>query len=332
MSYDIRCARHVNKGHLRRLRSGNPVFPRFRRHSGMTAAEAGIGRDRPWTVLVNPAAGRRGRDSDAVMTALAAEGVKATRYVPPTPEEGRKIARDLADTPAVVAVLGGDGTVHNIGTQLIGKNAWLAVLPGGTENLVCRSTGTPDGTADAVRHLLAARPVRWDVGMLGNHEFIGMAGVGLDGEVCARTELAWKGAGGRVAYVIATLGMLVSRPATFSLDWEGGSAAGIQQVVFSNTPRYGGGLLMNPAAVPHDGKLGMAIFPWRGRLARLGQFLPLFPPLKTLDFLGPNRYSVIRAAIEGPGNLPAQADGEPMTVTNPVVTVKPAALWMLCSC
>jgi diacylglycerol kinase family enzyme len=297
----------------------------------MTAAESGSGRDRPWTVLVNPAAGRKGRDSDAVMAVLKAEGVRATRHLPASREEGKRIARDLAASAAVVAILGGDGTVHNVGSQLIGKTAWLAVLPGGTENLVCRSAGTPGDTVAAVRHLLDARPVRWDVGMLGDREFIGIAGIGLDGEVCRRTEIAWKGAGGRAAYVFATMGMLASRPALFSMRWDDGSTTMVQQAVFSNTHRYGGGLLMNPDAVPHDGKLDVAVFPWKGRLARLGQFLPLFPPLKSLDFLGPRRHRAARIVIEGPDGLPAQVDGEPFTVTNPVVSIKPDALWMLCS-
>ncbi len=296
---------------------------------GMVDPESGLGRSRPWEVLVNQRAGRKGRAARAVEGALRQAGVAARFHVPQTPEEGRRIAWDLSRQNVVVAALGGDGTVNDIGSQLVGGKAWLAMLPGGTENLMCRSAGFPTHPVKAVERLLTARAVRWDVGRLGHRVFLGLAGVGLDGEICERAEGVLREQLGQMVYWLAALGQVPLKPKTYSVKWNSSGLAEVQQVVFSNVPLYGGGLIMNADAAPTDGWLDMAVFPWKGYGARLGQFLSLLPVSWARKFPGPVRARVKQAHLEAKGRLPAHVDGEPFLVENPSISIYPEALWVL---
>lgn len=306
------------------------VTPEAPSSRGFSAGETRRGRDRPWVVVVNRRAGGRGRALRAVESVLREAGVPVRVCVPGDREEGERMAREHANRDVVVGVLGGDGTVNLIGSQLVGGNAWLAVLPGGRGNLVCRSAGTPARPAAAVRHLLDAPPRRWDVGSLGGHRFIGIAGVGFDGAVCARAEGKWKQIVGQPVYGFAALAELAARPALFSARWKTGSLSRVHQIVVGNVHMYAlKGLRVNPDAVPTDGLLNVAVFGWRGAALRPLQFLSVMPVPGAGLLPGPDRAAVTELVVEAPGDLPAEVDGEPITVRNPVIAVEPAALWVL---
>ena len=86
---------------------------------------------------------------------------------------------------------------------------------------------------------------------------------------------------------------------------------------------------MNADAAPTDGWLDMAVFPWKGYGARLGQFMSLLPVSWARKFPGPVRARVKQAHLEAKGRLPAHVDGEPFLVENPSISIYPEALWVL---
>ncbi|MCH7760758.1 hypothetical protein IIA15_05065, partial [candidate division TA06 bacterium] len=221
-------------------------------------------------------------------------------------------------------------TVNDIGAQLVGGNAWLAMLPGGTENLMCRSAGSPAADAGAaVEHLLQAKPVRWDVGVLGDRLFFGIAGIGFDAQICARAEGVWRQRLGQVMYWLAAAAQVPRKPQRYTLKWPGGQLSGVHEAIFSNVNRYGGGLVVNAQADPTDGWLDLAVFPWTGYLGRVGQFLTLLPWSWAKKFPGPARFRIQRAEINAEESLWAHVDGEPFLVRNPSLSLRAGALWVL---
>jgi len=281
-------------------------------------------------VIVNADAGRRGRDASAVVAALRAAGARVTLRRARTRLEGFRLCRALAPRRVVVAVLGGDGTVNNAAVGLLGGRAWLAPLPGGTENLLCRELGLPGDAAAAALRLLRGRVARRDVGVLGGRPFVVMAGIGFDGEVAALATPAWKRALGGVAAHLwhAAWQLALLRPRMFAVSWLRRTRGGIHQVVFSNGPRYGGGLVLSPGADPADGRLDVAVLPWRGRVARLAQLASLLLRGSRGSF-EPVRARIRSARIRAATALAAQVDGEPIRVRDPRVSVRPGALWVL---
>ncbi len=280
-------------------------------------------------MLVNPYARRRGRKAGEIMRILERRGIQARVRTPKSAEEARMMARDLKGQKVVAAVLGGDGTANDIGSQLIGGEAWLAALPGGTENLICRAAGAPFDAREAAEMLLAGRPRRWDVGKLGDRFFLGFAGVGFDGEVCRRAEGPVRQKLGNVVYWGVTLAHLARRPSLYDLRTDDETFSNINEAVFSNIGLFGGGLKINPDASPADGSLDLAAFPWLGYGSRVRQLSSLFLGNPDSRGTGIIRRRINRAGVLGAGPVQVQIDGDPAEVRDPEISIQPAALWVL---
>jgi len=285
-------------------------------------------RHRPWVIFANLKAGSGGRALKRVEAVLRRARVRFRSVVTHTREEGALAALSYSRKKVVVAVLGGDGTMNNIGSRLSGGRAWMAPLPGGTENLLCRQLDLPADPADAALALLKARPVSWDLGVLGERPFLMIAGVGFDGAVCAETEGLAKSMFKQAAFAMTALRLLLKPTKVFSVSWEGKKMKRSIQACFSNGSFYGGGFKIAPQADPTDGVLDMTVFPFIGHLSRGMQMASAMllhrehPP----HF---SRHRILSAQIGVRGLLQAQVDGEPFSVANPSVSIRPGALKML---
>lgn len=104
-----------------------------------------------------------------------------------------ELGRDAVDRgfDAVLA-FGGDGTVNEAAQALVGSDVALGVLPGGSTNVLARSTGVPrdpvEATAFVAAHLRSGARRRINVGRLNDRYFLFSAGMGLDAEVVKRVE------------------------------------------------------------------------------------------------------------------------------------------------
>jgi diacylglycerol kinase family enzyme len=92
----------------------------------------------------------------------------------------------------VVAVCGGDGTVSEAACGLVGSSVPLAILPGGTSNVLARELSIPLKLGPASRLLLdgVPRPVR--VLYANERPFLLWAGVGLDARIMGHMSLFLK--------------------------------------------------------------------------------------------------------------------------------------------
>ena len=104
-----------------------------------------------------------------------------------------ELARDAADREFLgVVVFGGDGTINEVAQGLVGTATGLAILPGGSTNVMARSLGIPrnpvDATAFAAARLRTRSFRRINVGKANDRYFIFSFGMGLDAEVVRRVE------------------------------------------------------------------------------------------------------------------------------------------------
>jgi diacylglycerol kinase family enzyme len=92
----------------------------------------------------------------------------------------------------VVVAFGGDGTLNEVVNGLAGTDVPVAVLPGGSTNVVCRTLGIPNDVVDATEHLLALAddwaPRRIDLGMVDDRYFVFSSGAGIDATVVRRVD------------------------------------------------------------------------------------------------------------------------------------------------
>lgn len=153
-------------------------------------------------LIVNPAARRAAKKSDEARRTLQEEGAEVRMLFTDSPGHATELARKYAPESDIVFTLGGDGTAMEVITALADHGPPVAVLPGGTGNVLARSLGIPLRVTHAARALLHGEEARLDLGRLdsGRHFVIGV-GVGLDEAMIAGASPLMKKRVGFWAYV-----------------------------------------------------------------------------------------------------------------------------------
>ena len=80
----------------------------------------------------------------------------------------------------VIVGAGGDGTINEVATGLIGSDSALGIIPLGSGNGVARSYHIPLNIKESIAFLANPKIVKVDVGKVNNHFFLGVCGMGYD--------------------------------------------------------------------------------------------------------------------------------------------------------
>ncbi len=129
------------------------------------------------------------------------------------PGDARQLAEyGVEQQVDIVAVLGGDGTIMQAASGLVGTGVPLGVLPGGTGNQLAGNLRLSFNPVRAAQALVTGVPRPFDLGCVarpdGAHYFAVAGGAGLDARVMRATESAHKRRWGQLAYVATTLRLL----------------------------------------------------------------------------------------------------------------------------
>jgi YegS/Rv2252/BmrU family lipid kinase len=218
-------------------------------------------------VVFNPATGGgdtsgRKRDTQQALEA-AGLGVLWLETTPEDPGQGLT-AKAVAEGVDLVMAQGGDGTVMACVTGLAGTDVPLAVLPGGTGNLLATNFDIPADLEAAVDVALHGDRVRLDVAAMDDDRFVVMGGIGFDAAMLRDADPKLKERLGAVAYVLSGFKHLRRRATRFRLrlDDRGIDRTG-QGVLVGNLGRLQGGLPVMPDARPDDGLLDVAVLQTR---------------------------------------------------------------------
>jgi YegS/Rv2252/BmrU family lipid kinase len=174
-------------------------------------------------VIINPSAGRK-IPILALNQVFGDAGVRWSVEVTQGKGDGSLIARKLADRGAdIVAVYGGDGTISEVATGLVGTQTALGILPGGTGNVLTYEFGIPQDFVTATRLLVSEHDIhKVDMGVIRYRKFLLRAGVGFEAMVVKHTPRQLKDRFGILAYGIGGLQALAeSRPLRFRLELDG---------------------------------------------------------------------------------------------------------------
>ncbi len=136
----------------------------------------------------NPTAGDRKHTAEALAVLLRDKGYRVSHVH----AKKRRELRTLRDARGLIVIAGGDGTVHKVARQVMGRGKTVALLPLGTANNIARSLGVEGTPRDIISGLSRARTVAIDVGVAkgpwGKRVFLEGAGGGLFAEVMAAIE------------------------------------------------------------------------------------------------------------------------------------------------
>ncbi|MDQ4045594.1 MAG: diacylglycerol kinase family lipid kinase [Chloroflexota bacterium] len=164
-------------------------------------------------VIANPVTRRNIRAIIDTLRGAVPEGVTIDVRITRRAGEARDLARRHAPGSRMVVAVGGDGTVADVASEVVAMGIPLAILPGGSTNIIARELGIPtdihSGTA-LIRGPHAHK--RIDVGRADRRHFVHMAGVGFDSRLFARANSRLKRKIGWLAYLPGAARSLLDRP------------------------------------------------------------------------------------------------------------------------
>jgi diacylglycerol kinase (ATP) len=155
-------------------------------------------------VIVNPASGDSEPDLDTVGKVFQEYDVEWVSSTTEQAGDARRMASQAAaDGVDVVVAYGGDGTVGEVASGVVGTDASLAILPGGTANVMALELGIPNDLSEAA-HIVCGRDSKLDeidVGTVAEHHFLLRVGIGFEAEVIEVTARPQKARFGILAYL-----------------------------------------------------------------------------------------------------------------------------------
>ena len=278
--------------------------------------------------IVNPL-GRR--PVEAVRDALvhaAPPGARVEVFLSAAAGEATPLVREVLDHVDLIVAVGGDGTVSEVATGMVGSSVPLAIIPAGSTNIVAREVGIPTGLRAAARLMFGPqRIVARDLGRCGQRYFLHMAGAGLDAHFFRRTNRELKRHVGWLAYVPAAAQSLAEPPARMTVRVDNATIVTDSPLVLVAN----GSSVVHPAIKLHsairsdDGWLDVIVFKGADPLAfartlvdfSLGQL-----DKSTETFV----QRVRRVEISASPEVPVQLDGDPIGGTPVTIEIVPHAI------
>jgi len=285
--------------------------------------------------VINPMSGA-GLDPSAATTrvrivrdALGRAGLSPSIHLTERGGHARELAtaavRDRAD---LLIVWGGDGTVNEAGSALVGSETALGLIPAGSGNGLAASLAVPFAPDAALRHILSAAPRPVDVGMFAGRPFFNIAGIGLDAHIAELFNTRGRGRRGKWPYIVIGVRegwTYKARQYEVELDGHRRSVAAIL-LAFANGREYGMGACISPRAVLDDGLLEATVVEDRPAPLRFLDARHL--ATRTIDRARRVHTQQVRSSvITSDGPMQFHLDGEPGVIEGRVeIGLLPGAL------
>lgn len=263
--------------------------------------------------IINPSAGQGKYKQiiQAIHNILSDSGVRYDIKVLEYRGEALSLAKKTADDHDVVVAVGGDGTVNEVFSGILGTQAIFGIIPAGTGNGFARALDLPLNLEKACQVLVEGRAKEIDVGMANGRYFLGTAGVGFDALIA---EFAGEKLGplrGMWLYFFAgALTFYRYKPPLVNVEIDSEIVKVTPLVIaIANTRIYGGTALIAPDAKPDDGLLDVCIIQDMSAF-RLVCHLPKLFTGRHVNLPDVTMHKGRKAVINSPEPIPLHVDGE----------------------
>ncbi len=273
-----------------------------------------------WSILVNPAAGRRGQSAEAVASLVSQRGIDATITTTESADHLAAVTREHVEmgTRGFVAV-GGDGTANLVLNAIMKSGATehdrfaLGVVAAGSGSDFVRTFGHSGRIDDGFDRIADPEFYTIDIGHMtgsfGQNYFLNAAnaGVGAASALCAAKLPK------RLGSVRYSLGFWLSLPrfpvrqVTVTVGEHRFEGEAIN-IVVANGQFFAGGMNIAPRATLVDGLLDVQVFQAPKRLAFT--VMPRVIRGSHLTHTSVRRYVGSSIELHVPDQWPIEADGE----------------------
>src|SRR5580700_86010 len=297
-------------------------------------------------LIHNPNAGNGGharrRLLDEARRVLAAAGIHADLVETKGPGDATEIAnRASLEGRQLVIACGGDGTLNEVVNGLAGQQNGhrvpLALLPGGTANILAKELGIPWNIASATRKLLQGEVKEIALGLATpllqperKKYFLSVAGAGPDGMIVYSVDLELKARVGILAYWYQGMRELLRYQYPHCLVLADGRTIDATLVVVGRTKNYGGPFMITTEADLYEDRFEVMTLTTQSGLRYLS-YLPSLWMKRLRGTEGVHFYKSDSIVCEPLNGKPvyAQIDGEPLARLPIEFTIAPRALKLL---
>jgi len=281
--------------------------------------------------IINPISGIRKKRDIPVLIEQLIDNSKFDYDIAYT--EYRKHAKQIAIDASkegidIVCAVGGDGSVHEVGTALIGTKTKLAIIPSGSGNGLARHLNIPLDISKAIACINEYQSIQMDTVLVNDKPFLGVGGYGFDALIAKRfDEGNVRGFSSYIKLVLREY--LRFSPAKINFNLEGEDREEVVVLcTIANSSEFGNGFKISPKSSVEDGKLELCLLRpfslWAAPAiayrffkgtADKSRFTEIIPFSKGRIFLDENI---------------AHYDGEPFAVRNELnIEVVPKSLYIL---
>lgn len=238
----------------------------------------------------------------------------------------RVIAGEAVGKFDMVVAVGGDGTVNEVASAIVGTDTALGIVPFGSGNGLSRFLGIPMDTKEAIKNLAQGRTELIDSARINGQAFFNMAGMGFDAHISEIFSHGKKR--GFISYIQSSIKEVMGyEPQNYHIEIDG---AKYDYTAFmlsiANSSQYGNNVHISPKASLQDGLLDVCVikpFPlWRFPEMSVRMLLKATESSKYVKIIR-GKQIIIKREHTGPIHL----DGEPqMAGTGVDINILPHSL------
>ncbi len=238
----------------------------------------------------------------------------------------RQIAKEAVNKFDLIVAVGGDGTVNEVASAIVGSETTFGIIPFGSGNGLSRFLNIPMNTEEAIKSLTTGHVETIDSAKLNGRSFFNMAGMGFDAhisEVFSHTKKR-----GFVTYIKSSIQEVAKyKPQHYHLEIDGKTyERDAFMLSFANSSQYGNNAHISPNASVQDGLLDVCVikmFPlWRFFEMGIRMLNKTADKTKYVEIIRGKNIVVKR---NGPG--PVHLDGEPKIIDGDItIEVVPHSL------
>ncbi len=275
--------------------------------------------------IVNPHAGANNKRIFLKISSLIKTDPHHILWETTQPQEAFKLAlQAISEKATRIIAVGGDGTINEVASALVGKSIPLGIIPIGSGNGLARHLKIPLNFKKAFNKVLSGSVIKIDVGYINQKPFFCTAGIGFDAAV-AHCFAKSKGRG-LLNYMKATLLTLLNyKPIEIGIN------DGIKEKIFSlsiaNANQFGNNAYISPFSNIRDGQL---------ELVKIGILNTFEACILAVRLFKKNIHKSTKVNFQAINNscihyarqAPIHIDGENLFTDNEVlkITVSPLAL------
>ena len=278
--------------------------------------------------IINPISGGKKKDGvpELIGKHLDTDVLGAVTIFTDGVAHARQLAKEAVGKFDLVVAVGGDGTVNEIASAIVGTETTLGIIPYGSGNGLSRFLGIPMDAPEAIKNLSLGHTELIDSATLNGLPFFNMAGMGFDAHISEVFSHGKKR--GFLTYIKSAFEEISKYKAQlyrFEIDGKPYEREAFM-LSFANSSQYGNNAHISPHASVQDGLLDICVIKqfavWR--LVEMGILMITknADKSKYLEIIRGKRIVVKRT---GPG--PVHFDGEPrIESADCIIEVIPASL------